>query len=226
MQTLEVYSSIECPFAYVAVYRLRQVYAPYADRVAIGWRALSLEYVNKSQTPEPTIRAELEALQQIEPDLPVQHWTRPCWEWPTTMWPAFEALACAQEQNPRAGFEMSWALRYAFFAENRNIAHRHVLLETAESIAAQTGLDMERFETDWDTGRYKDSIIREARCGWHSLNVQGSPTFVLPGGMQVYSPALAGLDFDEEELRVRSYTPPVRPPLDVFRDLLEEAAAG
>jgi predicted DsbA family dithiol-disulfide isomerase len=83
---------------------------------------------------------------------------------------------------------------------------------------------MARFEQDWDSGQYKKSVVRDARCGWKQLNVQGSPTFVLPGGRQVYSPALAGFDFDEETLRVRSYTPPVRDPLDIFRDLLEEAA--
>ena len=65
---------------------------------------------------------------------------------------------------------------------------------------------------------------REAQCGWKQMKLQGSPTFVLPSGKQIYSPALAGLDFDEEMLRVRSYTPPVRDALDIYRDLLAEAA--
>lgn len=224
MNTLEVYSSLECPFAYAAVYRLRKVFDDYAGRVAIGWRALSLEYVNKGQTGQALIHAEMEALRHLEPDLPFQHWARADWQWPSTMWPAFEALACAQAQSPQAGFEMSWALRYAFFAESRNIALRHELIKIAEGIGEAAGLDMARFEEDWDTGRYKASVLSESRCGWHSLKVQGSPTFVLEGGLQVYSPALAGLEFDEEALRVVSYTPPVREPLQVFRDLLEESA--
>src|SRR5574338_659353 len=107
---LEVYHSLECPFAYVAAYWLRQVTPAYAGRVEIGWRALSLEYVNRGQTSKDLLRAELAAIRQIEPGLPVADWTRPDWEWPSTMWPAFEALACAQAQSAAAGTAMSWAL--------------------------------------------------------------------------------------------------------------------
>lgn len=223
MATLEIYSSIECPFAYAAIYRLRQVYPEYDSRVELVWRALSLEYVNKAMTPRPQIRAELEALRHIEPDLPLQHWVRPDWEWPSTMWPAFEALACAQAQSARAAYALSWALRYAFFAESRGISMRHEILAVAEGTAPSSGLDMARFEQDWDSGRYKAQVLSESRRGWETLKVQGSPTFVLPGGKQVSNPSLEGLDFDDETLRVRSYTPPDRPPLEIFRDLLEEA---
>lgn len=224
MPKLEIYSSLECPFAYIAVYWLRMVYPEFNGQVNLVWRALSLEYVNQGQTTRPTIRAELEALRRIEPDLPVQPWMRPDWEWPSTMWPAFEALACAQAQSAQAAYAMSWALRYAFFAESRNIALRHELLKIAESVAAENSLDLAQFEEDWDTGQYKRSIVDESHNGWHNLKVQGSPTFVLPGGRQVHSPALEGLDFDEEALRVRSYTPPERNTLDIFRDLLAEAS--
>ena len=226
MPTIEIYSSIECPFAYASVFRLRRAYPDYAERVEIAWRALALEYVNEGQTARPTIRAELEALRRIEPDLPVQSWMRPDWEWPTTMWPAFEALACAQGQSARAGYAMSWALRYGFFAESRGISMRHELLRIAEGIAGEAGLDMARFEEDWDTGRYKPGVLRESERGWRGLKVDGSATFVLPGGRQVPNPGLEGLDFDEEALRVRSYTPPERDVLEIYRELLEEAAAG
>jgi predicted DsbA family dithiol-disulfide isomerase len=71
------------------------------------------------------------------------------------MWPAFEALACAQAQNGEAAFAMSWALRYAFFTESRNIALRGELLAIAQAVAQETSLDLARFEADWDSGRYK-----------------------------------------------------------------------
>src|SRR5512142_1588461 len=99
--TLEIYSSIECPFAYLAVYRLRKVWPEFAGKLQIAWRALALEYVNRRMTPKPGNVAEAIFIKErIEPGLPVQPWTRPEWQWPGTFWPAFEALACAQAQNP------------------------------------------------------------------------------------------------------------------------------
>ncbi len=104
---IEIYASIECPFAYLATYRLRQMWPEFAGRVQIAWRALSLEYINQRVgTPKPLFEAERELLTRIEPALPFQPWPRAEWEWPVTMWPAFEALACAQAQSAEAAFDM------------------------------------------------------------------------------------------------------------------------
>jgi hypothetical protein len=132
-----------------------------------------------------------------------------------TFWPAFEALACAQAQSHVAGFAMSWALRHAFFAESRSPALRHELLAIAREVATQADLDVERFEHDWDSGRYKASVIADSGRGWHELKVNGSPTFVLPDGRQVSGPASGEVDIDEERGVVRSYVPFVGDPLAV-----------
>lgn len=220
MQTVDLFSSIECPFAYLGVYRLRKVLPEFAGRVEIHWRALSLEYINHAMLAKPVTEAELGLLLDYEPDLPVRGWLRQDWEWPSTMWPAFEALACAQAQGSETAAAMSWALRYAFFAEGRCLAHRHELLAVAMNVSQQSPLDLARFEKDWDTGRYKDTVIADSRLGWHELKVNGSPTYVLPDGSQYPYAGLGNFEFDEATLSLVSYTPPALPPLDDIRAVL------
>jgi len=224
--TIEIYSDIHCPWAYLAIYRLRRVWPEYAGRVQLAWRALSLEYINTQGTPKPVLDVEIDLIGRIEPELPIRRWPRPDWQWPATFWPAFEALACAQAQGPAAAFEISWALRHGFFAEGRCPALRHELLAIAEAAAGGAGLDLARLEADWDSGRYKASVIADSRRGWHELQVPGSPTFVLPSGRQVSNPAAGDADIDEERGVLRAYTPFDGDPLAVFRALLDEAIAG
>ena len=163
-RTIEIYSSIACPYAYLAVYRLRQIWPDYRGRVRLVWRALSLEYINREPVVQPLIEAERALFEQIEPQLPYEAWARPAWDWPTTMWPAAEALACAQIQSAEAALAMSWALRHAFFAQSRNIALRHVILEIAREVAAEeASLDVGRFKVDWDVGQTKASVIADSR---------------------------------------------------------------
>ncbi len=220
---IEIYSSIECPFAYLAAYRLRRVWPEYAGRAAIVWRALALEYINGRGPSRPVIELELDLFRRMEPGLPVQKWSRPAWEWPVTMWPAFEALACAQAQTADAGMAMSWALRYAFFAESRNIALRGELLAIAQEVARETPLDLHQFEADWDGGRYKGTVIAESRRGWHDLKVNGSPTCVLPDGRQVSDLATGDIEIDEGRAVLLHHTPFAGDPLAVYRRLLDSA---
>lgn len=223
--TLEIYSSLECPYAYLAVYRLRQIWPEFAGQIQVLWRALSLEYINQRVgTPPPMFEAEKELFARIEPALPWRAWSRPLWEWPVTMWPAFEALACAQVQGYEAAWAMSWALRYAFFAEGRPLSLRHELLAVAREVAAEGHLDLARFEADWDSGRTKASVIAESQRGWHELKVNGSATLILPDGSQITNPALGEIDFDEDNYILRSYTPYSGDPLAVYREILEQAA--
>jgi predicted DsbA family dithiol-disulfide isomerase len=223
---IEIYSDIHCPWTYLAIFRLRLVWPEYAGRVNLLWRSLSLEYINRQGAPKPLLEVELDLIRTIEPRLPIQRWPRPAWQWPVTFWPAFEALACAQAQSHDAAYALSWALRQAFFAQGRSPALRHELLAIAEGVAAEAGLDMARFEEDWDSGRYKANVIADSRRGWHMLKVGGSPTFVLPSGRQISNPAAGDADIDEERGVVRGYTPYAGDPLEAFRALLEEAVAG
>lgn len=225
LPTIEVYSDIHCPWAYMAVYRLRKVWPDYAGRLCVTWRALSLEYANKQATPKPVLDAEIDLLRGVEPELPLRHWPRPDWQWPVTFWPAFEALTCAQAQSHEAAFNLNWALRRAFFDEGRCLSLRHELLAVAATVAVDDSLDLDRFTEDWDTGRYKDTVIRDSRRGWHELHVGGSPTFVLPDGSMISNLAAGESDVDEEAGAVRAYTPYSGDPLAAFRKMLDRAAS-
>jgi hypothetical protein len=94
--SIEIYSSLDCPYAYLAAYRLQQLWPEYGDRLRLVWRALPLEYINERGAPRPFYEGERELFALIEPALPFQTWSRLEWDWPATMWPTYEALACAQ----------------------------------------------------------------------------------------------------------------------------------
>ena len=55
---IEIYGSMECPYAYLATYRLRQVWPEFRSQVRLVWRALSLEYINRQSYPMPLHLAE------------------------------------------------------------------------------------------------------------------------------------------------------------------------
>jgi predicted DsbA family dithiol-disulfide isomerase len=218
---LEVYSSIECPYAYLAAFRLKQIQEELAGKMRVTWKALSLEYINRQPYPKPLHQAEYELFRQIEPDLPWNLWDKPDWEWPTTFLPAFEALACAQEQGSQEASEMSWALRHAYFAERRNISMRHELVEIARRLEEQGGLNYDQFVDDWDGGRFRRTILEESRQGWHIMKLEGSATLILPDGMRITNPAVGEIDLDEEAVVLRSFSPYPGDPILAYREILK-----
>jgi predicted DsbA family dithiol-disulfide isomerase len=220
---IDLYSDLHCPYAYLTTYRLRQLRAEYGDKIVIVHRSLALEYVNRRPTPNNILNAETPILMLEELDIPYQPWRRPLSEWPVTMWPAFEAIKCAERQGLDFADELSWALRKAFFAKSRCISMRHVLFETAEEV----GLEMGRFAEDFDNGLTKRQVLQEAQMGWESLKVEGSPTFVLPSGEQLSYLALPKIKLDpRRNYRAKAVEPaPCSGPacLDLYRQLFDKA---
>ena len=45
------------------------------------------------------------------------------------------------------------------------------------AIAAEAGLDVDRFLKDWDGGSMREQVLAESRKGWEEIKVPGSPTF-------------------------------------------------
>jgi 2-hydroxychromene-2-carboxylate isomerase len=219
---LQIFASIDCPFAYLATFRLHRVAPEYEDRVRLYWRALPLEYINQAPFSKAVMDRERILFAAIEPELPWNPWRGKDWQWPTTFWPAFEALACAQAQGADASLAFSWALRHAFFAEGRNISMRHELMAIAEKVAAEGYLYFPRFQNEWDTGRWKHTILKSSWEGWRELKLAGSVTFVLPSGRQVTNPAIGEYKLDRRTGAVLSYTPVPGDPLDIYRQLFEE----
>lgn len=219
---IELYSDVHCPYAYLTAYRLRQLGDEYRHKIAIVHRSLSLEYINNRSTPKQILDNETPIILLEEPGIPYQPWFRPASEWPVTMWPAFEAIKCAERQSFEQADDLDWAIRQAFFAESRCISMRHVLFE----LAKQVGLDMDRFTADFDGGLGKRAVLEEAQMGWETLKVEGSPTFVLPSGERVPYFALPKLHLDKQ----RNYRATLKQPapchgqkcLDLYREMFDK----
>ena len=221
--SIAMYADLACPYAYVTAYRLRKLRGEYRDTIAIEHKSLSLEYVNREPTPKPLLDQELPYLVREEPDIPYQPWRRPESEWPVTIWPAFEAVKCAERQSLALADDLDWAIRVAFFAESRCISLRHILLELAQ----QVGLDMERFADDFDRGVAKYQVLQEAQEGWERLHIDGSPSFVLPSGKQISNVGLPEIIVDGHYAdRVKAVTPAPcqgQACLEIFRQMFAEA---
>ncbi|MBV9229177.1 MAG: DsbA family protein [Chloroflexi bacterium] len=222
---IALYSDVHCPYAYLTVYRLRKLRDEYEGRITIEYKSLALEYVNKRSTPKHVLDNETPILMLEEPDIPYQPWHGRENEWPVTMWPAFEAIKCAEHQGQEQAAELDWSIRVAFFAESRCISMRHVLFELAEKV----GLDMQRFASDFDSGVTKRSVLQDAQAGWEQLKVEGSPTFVLPSGKQISYPGLPKVKLDEKQHgRVVAVEPAPcggQGCLDLIRKMFDEALA-
>lgn len=220
---IAMYADLACPYAYVSAYRLRKLRHKIAGSVAIAHKSLALEYVNREPIPKALLEAELPALVREEPGIPYQPWQRPASEWPVTMWPAFEAVKCAERQSLELADELDWALRVAFFAQSRCLSLRHVLFEIAQSV----GMEMGRFAEDFDRGVMKYQVLVETQEGWERLHVAGSPTFVLPSGRQISDIGLPEVVVDPDH---PERTPVIKPPtgptqdgLEIFRRMVVEA---
>ncbi|MCC6945790.1 MAG: DsbA family protein [Thermomicrobiales bacterium] len=206
MKQIQMYADLICPFAYLVHCSWRSIRGEYEGQVEIVHRSLALEYVNRAQTPKRGIEAELPILFLSEPDLPYAPWHAPESEWPVTSLPAFEAVHCAHRQSPALGDDMAWAIRVAFFAGSRCISLRHVLIE----LAGEAGLDPIQFEADFDGGVCKQQVIDDARYGWETASVPGSPTWILPNGELVHDFGLTDMTVDDN-WRVTLNTPGLTP---------------
>lgn len=77
--------------------------------------------------------------------------------YPTSSMPALQAAKCAQLQGEKSFQRFHIALFKAFFQESRPISDRKVLL----SLAEETGLDVEKFSSDFDRGKQENEILAE-----------------------------------------------------------------
>jgi predicted DsbA family dithiol-disulfide isomerase len=218
--TIELYSDVHCPWAYMALYRLRLIWPEYRGRVRIVFRSLSLELKNLRPTPKPILDQEIPLIAQQQPDIPIDIWRGPLWTFVPTFLPAFEAEKAAERQGDEAAWEFSWLVRHAFFARSRTVCMRFELAD----IAREAGLDVGQFLDDWDSGLLREVIEAESHHGWEVLQVLGSPTFLLPSGRQVSNPGAIQVTWGEDG-RIGATEPANCPDgdcLQVYRTMLDE----
>ncbi|MFF1818579.1 DsbA family protein [Kribbella sp. NPDC058245] len=184
MSTIQVWSDLLCPFAHVAIYRLRVAREQLGVDVTLDHHTFALELFNGPH-PRPGTDSEAVGLGQLEPELGFRLWTQPDWAYPSTVLLAAEAVHAAKEQGLRESEELDHALRKAFWLESRSIAHRQVILDVATEIA----IDTTALAAALDDGRARATMMADHAIATTDA-VQGSPRFVLPDGSSVHNPGI------------------------------------
>lgn len=185
---LVVWSDLGCPWAHVAVVRLRRARAAAGldGRLVLDHRAFALEHVNRRPTPKRLLDTEIPVAAGLEPEARWQPWRRPDWEYPVTTLPAMEAVQAAKLQSLAASEELDAALRVAWYGESRCISLRHVILDVAD---ARPGVDATALAAALDDGSARRSLMDQVEASAGGA-VQGSPHLFLPDGSDVHNPGL------------------------------------
>lgn len=186
--TIAIWSDLLCPFAYVAIHRLRKARQQLGleDQVRLDHHTFALELFNGPH-PRPGTDSEAVALGQLEPDAGFRLWSQPDWTYPSTVLLAAEAVHAAKDQGLTQSENLDHALRRAFWFDSRSIAHRQVILD----IAAETGtIDVPALTEALDSGRHRSSVMADHAVATTDT-VQGSPHLFLPDGTDVHNPGIS-----------------------------------
>jgi predicted DsbA family dithiol-disulfide isomerase len=186
--TIVVYSDLNCSFAHVAVHRLHET----RRRLGLDgtlWfdhRAFPLELFNRRVNERPGVDSEVSVVGALEPEAGWRLWQGPDWTFPVTMLPALEAVQAAKAQGWHASEQLDRALRRAFWAEDRCISMRHVILDVATETDA---VDVDALAAELDTGRFRARVhehFAQARDG----RVNCSPHVFLHDGTAMANPGV------------------------------------
>ena len=200
MATLEFWADYICPWAYVARVRIDPLIKEYKNSVKLEIKALPLEWVNGV----PTSRESLEAEWWVA----AVHDRRAVFglyrdnTFPNTAIPVFRAGKAALLQSYDKFLEFDLQVRRALFQDGMDISKVDVLL----SIASRVGLDLDRFRKYMDSEESLEAVKQDYEQGREKLDPQGSPSFVLPNGKQLYNPAGASITWDGD--RIVGLNPP------------------
>ncbi len=196
--TVQVWSDLLCPFAYVGLLRFYRTRTKLGldDAVRVEHRSFPLELFNG---PHPRRGTDTEAvgLGRIEPEAQFRVWTGPDDQYPNTVLLAAEAVIAAGAQSHPAGEALDLALRKAFWTHSRSISHRAVILEVAAeavpvSAADPTGagpVDVARLAAALDDGRHRADLMADFAVAQTDA-ITGSPTFRLPDGSAHTNPGI------------------------------------
>jgi predicted DsbA family dithiol-disulfide isomerase len=185
--TVQVWSDLLCPFAYVGLLRFYRTRTKLglADAVRVEHHSFPLELFDG---PHPRRGTDTEAvgLGRIEPEAQFRIWTEPDDRYPHTVLLAAEAVIAAGAQSRVAGETLDLALRKAFWTHSRSISHRAVILE----VAAEAGpVDVTRLAAALDDGRHRADLMADFAVA-RTDAIKGSPTFRLPDGSVHTNPGI------------------------------------
>jgi len=186
--SIDVWSDLHCPWALVAVHRLRQARDAHGLDVVFAPRAWPLEWVNGRGTPRSIVTTETAALAGHEPALFNAYTAE---SWPSTFLPAFELVAAARRvHGPRAGEDVDYALRLAFFRDSTDVS---ILagLDHALDLAHQLnpGVAPQAVRDAWMTTNTRSDVAEDYRIS-QTLPIQGSPQVFWPDGSTTHNPGM------------------------------------
>ena len=185
---IDVWSDIHCPWALVAVHRLRAARERHRLDVVFVPRAWPLEWVNRRGTPRAVVVTETAALASSEPELFNAYESD---SWPSTFLPAFELVAATRRiYGPRAAEDVDYSLRLVFFRDSVDVSIR-AGLEAALAIAREMGaeVDADRLMHEWTSSNPR-AAVHDDFVQSSSLPIQGSPQIFWPDGSTTHNPGM------------------------------------
>jgi predicted DsbA family dithiol-disulfide isomerase len=219
--TVVLFSDIGCPWATLAVHRLRQARTRLGlvDRVVIDHRPFPLEVANNRPTPKRTLDAEIPVVGALTPDAGFRMWQGGAEEWPVTTLLALEAVQAAQDQGAAAAEDLDYGLRRAFFVDSRCISMRHVILDVARACER---VDADALAIALDEGRARRRMMAAGLAALDSDDVQGSPHLFLPDGTAHHNP---GIEMHWEGAHGEGFPVVDRDDPSIYDDILRRAAS-
>ncbi len=191
MGTIELWGDIGCPWASLAVFRLRAARERLGllDEVVVDLRAWPLELINGRSTPKRAIDAETAVIGSHEPALGWSAWRGPDSRYPVSTLLALEAVqACKDDAvgGLAASAELDLALRRAFYADSRCISRHDVIIDVA---AGCDGVDHDALADRLENGVARGSVFGQWRAS-EARGVQSSPHVFLPDGTGIVNPGM------------------------------------
>ena len=185
MATIEVWSDLLCPFAYVGLLRLRRSRERLGLDVKIEHHTFPLELLDG---PHPRRGTDTEAvgLGQIEPEAGFRVWTAADDRYPHTVLLAAEAVHAASAQSLTGGEELDLALRRAFWTQSRSISHRLVILDIAATVPE---VDVGELTAALDDGRHRKQVMADFAVASTDA-IPASPTLRFADGTTVTNPGI------------------------------------
>lgn len=197
---VEVWSELHCPWALVAVARLRAAKARMQEPVVLAPRSWPLEWVNGSGTPRTVVTTEVAALASHEPDLFRRFDAA---SWPSTFLPAYELVAAARRVGGETwAEEVDFAVRLAFFRDSVDVSIEAGLRE-ALRLATQTApeIDVSAVLEVWRRQNVRADVHADYERS-RTLPIQGSPHIFWPDGTNVHNPGMTDHEWVGELVRI------------------------